>query len=76
MKCVSLKLFYFQTLEKNYKTWCSVHEKKIPDDFDIKAKVEDILAEGDFDKKRARQMDQDDFLALLHAFNKEGIHFV
>lgn len=65
-----------QTLEKNYKTWCSVHEKKIPDDFDIKAKVEDILAEGDFDKKRARQMDQDDFLALLHAFNKEGIHFV
>lgn len=65
-----------QTLEKNYKTWCSVHEKKIPDDFDIKAKVEDILEEGDFDKKRARQMDQDDFLALLHAFNKEGIHFV
>ncbi|XP_037792599.1 probable dimethyladenosine transferase [Penaeus monodon] len=65
-----------QTLEKNYKTWCSVHEKKIPEDFDIKTKVEDILAEGDFDKKRARQMDQDDFLALLHAFNKEGIHFV
>lgn len=31
---------------------------------------------GKFDKKRARQMDQDDLLALLHAFNKEGIHFV
>ncbi|XP_047491518.1 probable dimethyladenosine transferase [Penaeus chinensis] len=65
-----------QTLEKNYKTWCSVHEKKIPEDFDIKTKVEDILVDGEFDKKRARQMDQDDFLALLHAFNKEGIHFV
>lgn len=42
----------------------------------MKDKVEDILVSGKFDKKRARQMDQDDFLALLHAFNKEGIHFV
>ncbi|XP_042893032.1 probable dimethyladenosine transferase [Penaeus japonicus] len=65
-----------QTLGKNYKTWCSLNEKKIPEDFDIKTKVEEILTEGDFDKKRARHMDQDDFLALLHAFNKEGIHFV
>lgn len=42
----------------------------------MKEKVENILVEGQFHKKRARQMDQDDFLALLHAFNKEGIHFV
>lgn len=66
----------FQTLEKNYKTWCSLQEKKIPEGFVLKEKVEEILADGKFDKKRARQMDQDDFLALLHAFNKEGIHFV
>ncbi|KAK3894185.1 hypothetical protein Pcinc_002042 [Petrolisthes cinctipes] len=65
-----------QTLEKNYKTLCSLQEKKIPDDFVMKEKVENILINGKFDKKRARQMDQDDFLALLHAFNKEGIHFV
>lgn len=71
-----MNFLYFQTLGKNYKTWCSLNEKKIPEDFDIKTKVEEILTEGDFDKKRARHMDQDDFLALLHAFNKEGIHFV
>ncbi|XP_064111648.1 probable dimethyladenosine transferase [Macrobrachium nipponense] len=65
-----------QTLEKNYKTWCSLREKKIPEDFCIKKKVEDILVDSEFDKKRARHMDQDDFLALLHAFNKEDIHFV
>ncbi|XP_063841285.1 probable dimethyladenosine transferase isoform X1 [Scylla paramamosain] len=65
-----------QTLEKNYKTWCSLQEKKIPEDFSMKDKIEDILVNGKFNKKRARQMDQDDFLALLHAFNKEGIHFV
>ncbi|KAG7156327.1 dimethyladenosine transferase-like [Homarus americanus] len=65
-----------QTLEKNYKTWCSLKERKIPDDFVLKDKVEEILIDGQFHKKRARQMDQDDFLALLHAFNKEGIHFV
>lgn len=65
-----------QTLDKNYKTWCSLQEKKIPEGFVLKEKVQEILIDGKFDKKRARQMDQDDFLALLHAFNKEGIHFV
>ncbi|KAK8744316.1 hypothetical protein OTU49_000737 [Cherax quadricarinatus] len=65
-----------QTLEKNFKTWCSLHEKKIPEDFVMKEKIEDILIDGKFDKKRARHMDQDDFLSLLHAFNKEDIHFV
>ena len=47
----------------------------VDDDFDIKAKVQDILQENDFDKKRARTMDIDDFLQLLEKFNKNGIHF-
>lgn len=63
------------TLEKNYRTWCSLQDKKIPEDFDMKAKVEEILKTSEYDQKRARHMDQDDFLGLLHAFNKEGIHF-
>lgn len=41
-----------QTLEKNFKTWCSLHEKKIPEDFVMKEKIEDILIDGKFDKKR------------------------
>ncbi|CAF1556997.1 unnamed protein product, partial [Didymodactylos carnosus] len=47
----------------------------ITNDFDTKAKVEEILEQSGFAKKRARQMDMDDFLGLLHAFNSEGIHF-
>lgn len=31
-------------------------------DFDVKAKVTEILEKGDFEKKRARTMDIDDFL--------------
>ena len=31
-------------------------------DFDIKAKISNILKDNEFDKKRARTMDIDDFL--------------
>ncbi|CAL4129362.1 unnamed protein product, partial [Meganyctiphanes norvegica] len=65
-----------QTLEKNYRTWCSLQEKKIPEDFNMKTKVEEILKGSEYDQRRARHMDQDDFLGLLHAFNKEGVHLV
>lgn len=47
----------------------------IPADFDIKDKVEQILLKLDADKKRARTMDIDDFMQLLHGFNTEGFHF-
>ncbi|CAF0825245.1 unnamed protein product, partial [Didymodactylos carnosus] len=62
-------------LEKNYRIHCSLNNKTITNDFDTKAKVEEILEQSGFAKKRARQMDMDDFLGLLHAFNSEGIHF-
>lgn len=64
-----------EMLDKNYRIHCSVRNVTIPDAFDIKAKVQDILVNGNFDKKRARTMDVDDFLSLLHAFNSNGIHF-
>merc|ERR1712154_701281 len=41
---------------------------------DMKAMVDEVLAEIDFREKRARTMDIDDFMKLLHAFNRRGIH--
>lgn len=63
------------TLEKNYKVHCSLNNKEMPADFDIKTKVENILTDSEFDQKRGRILDIDDFMTLLHVFNKEGIHF-
>lgn len=42
----------------------------------MKEKVVHIITESGFASKRARQMDTEDFLSLLLAFNKEDIHFV
>ncbi|XP_033736661.1 probable dimethyladenosine transferase isoform X2 [Pecten maximus] len=64
-----------ELLEKNYRTHCSLHSIPVPADFDIKSKVNDLLTEKDFEKKRARTMDIDDFLGLLNCFNSAGFHF-
>jgi len=62
-------------LEKNYKVHCSKNNTLVPDDFNIKTLVEEVLSGIEFKEKRARTMDIDDFMKLLHAFNKHGIHF-
>ncbi|XP_041108147.1 probable dimethyladenosine transferase isoform X1 [Polyodon spathula] len=64
-----------QLLEKNYKIHCSVHNIVIPEDFSISEKISNILQETGFSEKRARSMDIDDFMKLLHGFNSAGIHF-
>nr|XP_011431712.2 probable dimethyladenosine transferase [Crassostrea gigas] len=64
-----------ELLEKNYRTHCSLKSVPVAPDFDVKAKVTEILEKGDFEKKRARTMDIDDFLGLLNCFNGEGFHF-
>uniref|UniRef100_A0A8D0A4T1 rRNA adenine N(6)-methyltransferase n=1 Tax=Sander lucioperca TaxID=283035 RepID=A0A8D0A4T1_SANLU len=64
-----------QLLEKNYRIHCSVHNVEIPADFSISKKIESVLQEAEFSEKRARSMDTDDFMVLLHAFNSAGIHF-
>ncbi|KAG7243982.1 hypothetical protein INR49_006140 [Caranx melampygus] len=64
-----------QLLEKNYRIHCSVHNVEVPPDFSISKKIESVLQEADFSEKRARSMDIDDFMVLLHAFNSAGIHF-
>ncbi|XP_069126113.1 dimethyladenosine transferase-like [Argopecten irradians] len=64
-----------ELLEKNYRTHCSLNSIPVPGDFDIKTKINDLLLEKDFEKKRARTMDIDDFLGLLNCFNSAGFHF-
>jgi len=64
-----------EMLEKNYSVHCSVNKIPVPDSMNMKAKLEEILEELGTDKKRARTMDIDDFLSLLDAFNKHGLHF-
>ncbi|XP_064625570.1 probable dimethyladenosine transferase [Lineus longissimus] len=64
-----------EMLEKNYKVHCSIHNIKIDDDFEIKKKVMEVLEQNDYDKKRARTMDIDDFLGLLKCLNEAGFHF-
>lgn len=63
------------TLDKNYRIHCSIKNMTVPADFDMKGKIEEILLKCGCADKRARTMDIDDFLVLLHAFNSEGIHF-
>jgi len=62
-------------LEKNYRVHCSLNNKAIETSFNMKAKLTELLVENELDLKRARLMDTDDFLALLHLFNSNGIHF-
>lgn len=64
-----------ELLEKNYRIHCSLHNVAIPEDFSISEKIDKILADTGFSEKRARTMDIDDFIRLLHGFNAEGIHF-
>merc|ERR1719178_336494 len=57
-------------MEKNYKVHCSKSNTLVPDDFNIKTLVDEVLTSIEFKEKRARTMDIDDFMNLLHAFNK------
>jgi len=62
-------------MEKNYKVQCSLQDKQVPEDFSIREEVDKVLDSIQFREKRARMMDIDDFMKLLHAFNSAGIHF-
>jgi 18S rRNA (adenine1779-N6/adenine1780-N6)-dimethyltransferase len=65
-----------EILEANMKTYMSLNNIPLPEPFPVmKAIVEEVLSQDDFAEKRAAKMDQDDFLALLAAFNARGIHF-
>ncbi|XP_011865332.1 PREDICTED: probable dimethyladenosine transferase [Vollenhovia emeryi] len=62
-------------LEKNYKVHCSLNNKIVPDNFDIKELINHVLEKADSKNKRARTMDISDFISLLYEFNAQGVHF-
>ncbi|NXQ24022.1 DIM1 transferase, partial [Alaudala cheleensis] len=51
------------------------HLQEIPENFKIAEKIQTVLKDTGYSEKRARSMDIDDFIRLLHGFNSEGIHF-
>ena len=52
-----------QMLEENYKTYCSLNNLMMVDDFNVKNLVESVLSEKtQFSDARAAKMDIDDFL--------------
>eukprot|EP00475_Leptophrys_vorax_P005624 TRINITY_DN1338_c0_g1_i13.p2 TRINITY_DN1338_c0_g1~~TRINITY_DN1338_c0_g1_i13.p2 ORF type:complete len:215 (+),score=59.16 TRINITY_DN1338_c0_g1_i13:46-690(+) len=60
-------------LQKNYKTYCALHNLPVEAEIDMKEKVLRTL--GDFGEKRSSKLDMDDFFALLDAFHKEHLYF-
>ncbi|KAM6035368.1 dimethyladenosine transferase [Theristicus caerulescens] len=64
-----------QLLDHNYRIHCSLHNTEIPENFKIAEKIQTVLKNTGYSEKRARSMDIDDFIRLLHGFNSEGIHF-
>ncbi|ORY79900.1 dimethyladenosine transferase [Protomyces lactucae-debilis] len=64
-----------ELLETNYKTWCSQHDEMVDDTESIKDKIARVLEDTDMAEQRASKCDEAQFLKLLYAFNKEGIHF-
>ncbi|KAI0282906.1 S-adenosyl-L-methionine-dependent methyltransferase [Russula brevipes] len=63
-----------EMLEKNWRTWCSEHNK-VMEDVEMKQKIEDILEETGYRESRAAKMDLNDILKLLLAFHDSDIHF-
>lgn len=61
-------------MDKNYKTWCALNNKPVAKT-PMKELVEGVLNDVEMSDKRAAKMCEDDFLLLLTAFNKMGIHF-
>ncbi|KAI6145894.1 S-adenosyl-L-methionine-dependent methyltransferase [Pisolithus tinctorius] len=64
-----------EMLEKNWRTWCSLQNKMITDDANIKEIVANVLNSTGYSDQRAAKMTVDDLLKLLAAFHDEGIHF-
>ena len=63
-------------LEKNYKIYCEVNNQVIEQDCSVKKMIETILKENNFEKKRAKNMNIDEFLLLQCSFNAKGFHFI
>ena len=63
-------------IEENYKTQMSLNNIPIPDPMpEMKSIVEEVLSSENCADRRAAQMDLNDILSLLAAFNARDIHF-
>lgn len=65
----------YEMLEKNYRTVCSLKGIPVPEDFDVKKRVDECLEASGYAEARAAKMDIDDFLKVLVTFNEAGFHF-
>jgi 18S rRNA (adenine1779-N6/adenine1780-N6)-dimethyltransferase len=64
-----------QMLEANYRTAAAENGQTVPDDFDMKALVLQVLTETELIEQRSSKLAITDFLKLLTAFNEKGVHF-
>lgn len=63
-------------IEENFKTHMSLNNIEVPDPLpSMKGIVEEVLEAEKFSDVRAANMDINDFLCMLAAFNARGIHF-
>ena len=67
--------YLFQNLEANYELWSRL-KGFAKSNSSLKENIEKIVISTGLHLKRPREMDIDDFLKLLLAFNKENIRFV
>ncbi|NXV35674.1 DIM1 transferase, partial [Rissa tridactyla] len=69
---------FYNTLN-SISVYCDLHTdffiREIPENFKIAEKIQTVLKNTGYSEKRARSMDIDDFIRVLHGFNAEGIHF-
>lgn len=62
-------------IETNYKIWRAAQNSSAPLVTNMKATIEEILKETGLDDQRASKVNLDQYLELLLAFNRRGIHF-
>ena len=64
-----------EMLDANARTAAAARGAALPADWAPQAAVEAVLAEVGFEEKRAAKCSIDDFLTLLAAFGRAGVHF-
>jgi 18S rRNA (adenine1779-N6/adenine1780-N6)-dimethyltransferase len=62
-------------IEANYKIYKSLHDNGMEDISNFKSVIEQVLTESGLSDMRASKINLDQYLALLLAFNRKGIHF-
>ena len=62
-------------METNYKIWRSAKNDGSDEITDMKRAIEEVLTETNLSDQRASKVSLDQYLELLLAFNRRGIHF-